>query len=61
MAKELAGLISAPTAVTGAISVEPGHVYVIMKNGRTNRVVRRSAAPSGTGIPCSETSRSWPS
>ena len=52
MAKELAGLISAPTAVTGAISADPGHVYVIMKNGRTNRVVKvGQRRRPGFGIP----------
>lgn len=52
MAKELAGLISAPTAVTGAISADPGHVYVVLKNGRTNRIVKvGQRRRPGLGIP----------
>ncbi len=52
MAKELAGLISAPTAVTGAISADPGHVYVVLKNGRATKVVKvGQRRRPGLGIP----------
>lgn len=52
MAKELAGLISAPTPVSGAISADPGHVYVVMKNGRTNKVIKvGQRRRPGFGIP----------
>lgn len=52
VAKELAGLISAPTAVNGAISADPGHVYVVMKNGRTHKVIKvGQRRRPGFGIP----------
>ncbi len=52
MAKELAGLISAPAAVSGAISADPGHVYVVLKNGRATKIVKvGQRRRPGLGIP----------